>query len=306
MDLQEEIEALRAILMNDVTVDPSGGEMQVDIKLEGYTITIKLQGEMFIILKGHFACFLTLHMKLTEDSYHSRVPEIRVVESGVHLGYVDTNALERYLIQTAQSQLQDSYLYSLYQAGQDWIQDSKAKVLTTSDPSSTTPVCKYFMEGRCKFNEKCRNLHPGTHTNNSSTERTDQTHRERASQGGVDNNNGDRAMDENTKKPRMRTAMDVISRIQWDPELLEDDFVIGYSDRFLGIIEKNFAEFCWEDPSTVGHDILAIPKHRIQYFKYKTAIVWDRRIQMDKFFGSRGEGTTIHELVQKYKEKTLS
>ena len=57
MDLQEEIEALRAILMNDidVTVDPSGGEMRVDIKLEGYTITIKLQGEMFIILKGHFA-----------------------------------------------------------------------------------------------------------------------------------------------------------------------------------------------------------------------------------------------------------
>ena len=245
-------------------------------------------------------------MKLTEDSYHSRVPEIRVVESGVHLGYVDTNALERYLIQTAQSQLQDSYLYSLYQAGQEWIQDNKAKVLITSDPSSTTPVCKYFMEGRCKFNEKCRNLHPGTHTNNSSTERTDQTHRERASQGGVDNNNGDSAMDGNTKKPRMRTAMDVISRIQWDPELLEDDFVIGYSDRFLGIIEKNFAEFCWEDPSTVGHDILAIPKHRIQYFKYKADIVWDRRVQMDKFFGSRGEGTTIHELVQKYKEKTLS
>ena len=55
MDLQEEIEALRAILMNDVTVDPSGGETRVDMKLEGYMITIKLQGEMFIILKGHFA-----------------------------------------------------------------------------------------------------------------------------------------------------------------------------------------------------------------------------------------------------------
>lgn len=55
MDLQEEIEALRAILMNDVTADPSGGEIRVDMKLEGYTITIKLQGEMFIILKGHFA-----------------------------------------------------------------------------------------------------------------------------------------------------------------------------------------------------------------------------------------------------------
>ena len=54
MDLQEEIEALRAILMNDVAVDPSGGEMRVDMKLEGYTITITLQGEMFKAISHDF------------------------------------------------------------------------------------------------------------------------------------------------------------------------------------------------------------------------------------------------------------
>ena len=241
-----------------------------------------------------------------EDSYHSRVPEIRVVEDGGHLGYLDTNALERHLVQTAQSQLEDLYLYTLYQAGQDWIQDNKAEVLITNVESSSTPVCKYFLEGRCKFNERCYNLHPGSRTD-STSERTDQTHTEHSSQGGVDDSNGDRAaVDENMKKPRMRTATDVISRIQWDPELLKDDFIVGYLDRFLGIIEKNFVEFCWEDPSTVGQDTLAIPKHRIQYFKYKDDIVWDRRVQLDNFFGSRGEGTTIHDLVRKHKETISS
>lgn len=232
-----------------------------------------------------------------------------MVEDGVHLGYLDTNVLKGHLMQTAQSQLEDSYLYSLYQAGQDWIQDNKAKVHNTNDklPSApaSTPVCKYFLKGKCKFNEKCYNLHPSSQTA-STTERTAQTHTEHFSLGGVDNSNDDRAADENTKKPRMRTATDVISRIQWDPELLEDDFVVGYSDRFLGIIEKNFVDFCWEDPSTVGQDTLAIPKHRIQYFKYKEDIAWDRRVQLDYFFGSRGEGMTIHDLVRKHKETMLS
>ena len=242
----------------------------------------------------------------TETSYHSRVPEIQVMEDGVHHGYLDTHALERHLIKAVQSQLEDSYLYSLYQAGQDWMQDNKAKIHTThniNDESSTTPVCKYFLEGRCRFNEKCRNLHPGSHTSTGGiTRRTDQTSDPMLHLGQDMRNvkvDGDKKTTEDVKKPRMRTATDVISRIQWDPELLEAEFFIGYSDRFLGIIEKNFAEFCWDDLSTVGMETLAIPKHRIQYFKYKADIVWDRRVQLDKFFGSRGEGVTIHDFVRK-------
>lgn len=237
-----------------------------------------------------------------ESSYYSVVPEIQVVED-VH-GYIDTDALKRYLVKEAESQLGDAYLYSLYQAGQEWIHTSKVEPCTIDESATPTPtVCKYFLEGRCKFNERCHNLHPGRHAN-TSTERTDQPTLSCQENLKEENNStgGEKESGENTKKPKMRTATDVISRIQWDPELVEANFFVGYSDRFLGIIEKNFAEFCWDDISTVGLDSLAIPKHRIQYFKYRDNIVWDRRVQLDNFFGSRGDGTTIHDVIRKYTE----
>lgn len=255
----------------------------------------------------YFVCNFNTY---TESSYHSKAPEIQVSEDELHHGYLDTNALKRHLIQTAESQLEDSYLYSLYQAGQEWIENNKVKTRatrTSDEAVTTTPVCKYFLEGRCKFNERCHNRHPGNHTN-LSTKGTDQPLLLCQENLKVDNSSDEKESGtaENVKKSRMRTATDVISRIQWDPELLEADFVVGYSDRFLGIIEKNFAEFCWEDISIVDQDTLAIPKHRIQYFKYKSDIVWDRRVQLDKFFGSRGGGTTIHDLVRNHTGTTTS
>lgn len=50
MELREEIEALNAILMNDVTSDVSGSEVRVDMKLENCTVTVQFQG---IVLEPH-------------------------------------------------------------------------------------------------------------------------------------------------------------------------------------------------------------------------------------------------------------
>ena len=44
-ELYEEIDALRAILMNDVDVDASGGEVRVVMKLDGCTVTVQFQGK---------------------------------------------------------------------------------------------------------------------------------------------------------------------------------------------------------------------------------------------------------------------
>lgn len=105
---------------------------------------------------------------------------------------------------------------------------------------------------------------------------------------------------ENEKKPSMKTADDVINRILWDGELERDQFLVGYIDRFTGLQEKYFTAFSWEDIASVDYNVLAVPKHRIQYFKYKDMKVWDKNQRLDNVFGSLGSNTTLYDAIQKY------
>ena len=84
------------------------------------------------------------------------------------------------------------------------------------------------------------------------------------------------------KLPSMKTATDVLSRIFWDDELDVEDFAVGYLDRFLGIVEKPVTAFSWEDIASVDYNTLAIPKHRICYYKYKGWTVWDKEKRLDE------------------------
>ncbi|CAH1782947.1 unnamed protein product [Owenia fusiformis] len=105
------------------------------------------------------------------------------------------------------------------------------------------------------------------------------------------------------KKPPMKTATDVIHRIQWDEDLKKDNFIIGYMDRIIGLVEKVFTFFSWEDIASVDYNTLAIPKHRIQYFKYKSLKVWDKNKRLDDVFGSTGGKKTIIEVMRAYDEE---
>ena len=93
-------------------------------------------------------------------------------------------------------------------------------------------------------------------------------------------------------------------RIIWDKSLDENYFTVAYEDRFTGTIEKHFSEFNWDIPiASAGPDIFCIPQHRIQYFKFKNRVVWDKECRLDDFFGSTGSGTAIHDvMVQEEKE----
>lgn len=106
--------------------------------------------------------------------------------------------------------------------------------------------------------------------------------------------------EEDKKIPSMKTAEDVIKRILWDDKLDKDDFLVGYLDRFKGIVEKYFSAFSWEDIATVDYDVLAVPKHRIQYFKYREEKIWDKPSRLDNVFGSRGSGITIYDVIERY------
>jgi len=89
------------------------------------------------------------------------------------------------------------------------------------------------------------------------------------------------------------SAIDVLSRLQWDPVYRSEDFVIGYLERFEGI--KEMPLDLWLKEST-EEDF--IPQHRIKYFKKTLSeeVVWSRDDRIDKVFGSGlGDGGSDRE-----------
>ncbi|XP_054444324.1 leukocyte receptor cluster member 9 [Pteronotus mesoamericanus] len=143
------------------------------------------------------------------------------------------------------------------------------------------PACRFFLEGRCRFSARCRQPHPGAPA------------RVRPS-GGAEAEAG-------IKKPPLRTAAAVIQRIRWDPRLDPADFTVGYVDRFLGVLEEPFLAFCWDEPlAALGPGLLAVPQHRVRYFRFRGRIVWDRASRTDHVFGSgsaEGRGPTILDVL---------
>ncbi|KAL0490494.1 hypothetical protein AKO1_009521 [Acrasis kona] len=94
----------------------------------------------------------------------------------------------------------------------------------------------------------------------------------------------DNAEDE-VKKEKLTTSDAIINRLRWDPSLPANDFVIGYLDRFLGIVESTLETHEWDE----------IPLHRIYYFKYKKLKVWDRNTRMDRISSGK-----IYRIMKEY------
>lgn len=92
---------------------------------------------------------------------------------------------------------------------------SSSSILSRHDQLSR-PVCKFFVQGSCRFGERCLNSHPlelapeevpagkqqkkGSKTGKKSREQEDKT-------------------PGSNKRGSMKTALDVINRIEWDPLL---------------------------------------------------------------------------------------
>ncbi|XP_043756222.1 leukocyte receptor cluster member 9 isoform X1 [Cervus elaphus] len=145
-----------------------------------------------------------------------------------------------------------------------------------AEPASPA-ACRFFLEGRCRFGARCRQPHPGAPA--PPQPRSEAEEQAKA------------------KKPPLRTAEAVIQRIRWDPRLDPADFSVGYVDRFLGVREEPFLSFCWDEPlAALGPGVLAVPQHRVRYFRFRGRLVWDRASRTDLVFGSglaAGRGPTI-------------
>ena len=70
------------------------------------------------------------------------------------------------------------------------------------------------------------------------------------------------------------------------------------------MIEKKFDEFMWGKIEMASIYDLAIPKHRIEYFKYHTEVVWSKKGRIDKVFGSSGTGgETITDVIDRLQDE---
>lgn len=264
--------------------------------------------------------FISTHSCTCIENYPHQPPKIVLPAHLEHVG------LKGHLTSTASKLLDSPMLFDLLDATKEWVTSHPlslppvpstatestdgASRLTPPPPSSQT-VCKFYKQGKCKFGDKCRNYHPNTSpkkpegnpgnaqpsvpSTNSKTTKESVSRLESKEATNQSKYSSEEA--ESEKKVKMRTASDIISRILWDPDLPTEKFTVGYLDRFVGIIEKPFTAFSWEDIASVGINVLAVPKHRIQYFKFDGEIVWDKQNQLDDFFGSRG-GRVIQDIVQ--------
>nr|XP_040022094.1 leukocyte receptor cluster member 9 isoform X2 [Gasterosteus aculeatus aculeatus] len=158
-------------------------------------------------------------------------------------------------------------------------------------------VCQFFLMGKCRFGPKCRFSHSDSSVDDSgavSPDRDDKQDGEKTEKHKKKVNKATTPKSqakEVKKKPRMRTAEEVISRILWDPSVDGAELVVGYVDRFLGVLERPFNDFNWDtDPCDCDYSSeLALPQHRIQYFLCRGLRVWDRHSRTDRVFGSTGQ-----------------
>ena len=90
-------------------------------------------------------------------------------------------------------------------------------------------LCEFYLRGACHFGDKCRNLHDG-----SVEEKPKEQHGTSSKKSKKQPQNAGKG--DICKRRKMRTALDVIKRIQWDDGLPQELFTIGYLDRFAGIV----------------------------------------------------------------------
>ncbi|KAI9830494.1 MAG: hypothetical protein M1826_004731 [Phylliscum demangeonii] len=83
--------------------------------------------------------------------------------------------------------------------------------------------------------------------------------------------------------PLKAVARDVLHRLRWDESYADDTYIIGYADRFRGVLEVALAQ--WLDELTEEE---FIPQHRILYFRRQSdgERIWDKHEKLDLVFGS--------------------
>lgn len=214
-------------------------------------------------------------------SYPETIPRIELVSVPDSMSHDPVAQLLVRLYQVAKEHAGMPLIFMLVESAKEWLQDHQEQLDAASSDIDTVSECASWAESEAQDD-------------------MDKTRKNESKKKKGKEMDDDQKFGRQTKKPPMKTATDVISRIQWDKQLNPEHFIVGYLDRFIGIMEQSFTSFYWEDISGVDHRTLAIPRHRIQYFKYKDEVVWDKTQRLDNVFGSLGSGLTVVDVVERY------
>ncbi|XP_038065221.1 uncharacterized protein LOC119735556 [Patiria miniata] len=287
-DLASELEALRSIFGGDGEFEvqelPPGSEYccVVQVKPEGLAVGLKFS---------------------LPDTYPDKSPKVEILptEKNVMLLNDDPILTEllQLLYQSAQEADGEPMMYRLIDIAREWLEGRSLEGEGADEDDDE-------QEESANKEETAQSL---THKRNKKPTKLDADEEEDYKKKGKKKKKKKPAEDNQgpVKKSRMKTASEVISRIQWDKQVRKEDFIVGYLDRFRGVIEKPFTTFSWVDIATVDdYDSLAIPRHRIQYFKYKDRVVWDKNERLDDVFGSTGSKKTILDTVEVFSKENQS
>eukprot|EP00076_Gallus_gallus_P046187 XP_025011725.1 leukocyte receptor cluster member 9-like [Gallus gallus] len=154
-------------------------------------------------------------------------------------------------------------------------------------PAPAPAPCRWFLEGRCRFGPRCRHPHPGQ-SPSAVPEPKPEPNREEPGAAG--------------KKPPLRRAAAVVSRLRWDPRVDPEAATVEYRDRFVGVVERPLPEFFTGPLCDAGPADLAVPEHRIVRIRYRGCCVWDRENRIDRVFGSGGGMGTMREVLEELGE----
>lgn len=217
------------------------------------------------------------------ESYPTKLPEI--ILTAPRLTPEQILLVQQLLQNYSQSLLNHPMILSVYSRLLKWFDENNIQALTVNNNTNTTNLPSI---PRSPTNGKLiLSFSSNPHPNDQKISHADEQEHE------------------SMKKSSMKTAEEVIARLERETYLDKRYCRVGYIDPLLGLQEKSYNDFDFkQDASTTITDrqtnTLNVPKHRIQYLKYANEIIWDKESRTDLIFGSTGNQQTIADIVKRH------